>query len=522
MEGVFFGDHQRRSLLPLGIPSHQSSEPTTALHWFRLDSLRLNDNPAFHHSVTSGIRLKTVVIIDPWFNSNNKSGPGANVWRFLLESLHDLDTRLQKKPYKTRLNVFLGQPTYVLPKLFDKWNVAKLTFLSSQTSLESTKHDEVVKSIAMDHNVTPVTFHSHTLYDPDYVLQANNGKFPQSYKEFRRLLPLIGRPQEPCPEPHSVSVMLYQTQSKPEPPEGHIPSLQDLGFGMEEALYTNSWVGGETEALSRLSSFCSKRVTQHEDPVTWLMSKDSLSPYLRYGCLSVRQLFSQLRQYASTSNKGQILFEELTKNLLMREFAFLVGSSVPRFDMMKDNPLCIQLPWDQNDEYLQAWREGRTGFPWIDAVVRQCRQEGFAHFIARQSIAVFLTRGYLWINWERGKEFFQEFMLDFELPVTTVCWMQASCSGFFCDQIESYDPCLIGKQMDLEGHYIKNYVPELKNFSAEYIHAPWSAPEYVQKQAGCIIGKDYPKPIVELCDQGQLCCRRIQSIMQALQEVYGD
>ena len=526
MDEVFYRKVPDRGLQSVCNFSKGSSEPPTTLHWFRIDSLRLGDNPAFTRAVATGQRLKAVVILDPWFNSNNKTGPGVNVWRFLLESLIDLDNRLQKKPYKTKLNVFLGQPTYCIPQLLKKWNVTMFTYQSSQTSLESAKHDDILKTIITDCNVKVLAFNAHTLYDPDNILEVNNGKYPTSYKDFRRLLPQVGCPECPIPEPDPLSILLNQrSDTKVDPPEGHIPSLQDLEFAPEEVLYTNSFVGGETEGLSRLSSFCSKRIAQSDDPVCWLLSSDTLSPYIRFGCVSVRQIFSQLRQYASTSSKGQMLFEELTKNLLMREFSFMVGMSVPSFDVMIGNPYCIQLPWDEDEaaqKMLTQWREGRTGYPWIDACLRQCIKEGWAHFTARQSIAVFLTRGYLWLNWERGKEFFQEYMLDFELPLSSVCWMQSSCSGFFCDQIESYDPCYIGKQMDLDGHFIKTFVPELKDFPSTYIHQPWTAPEHIQEQAKCILGKDYPKPIVDICEQGELCCRRIRSILTALQDIYGN
>ena len=501
----------------------QPPTASTVVHWFRLDALRLHDNPAFVDAVkTQGI-FKAIFIIDPWFNSNyNNRGPQVNVWRFLLEALHDLDSRLQKKPYCTRLNVLYGQPTMVLPELYKKWNVKKITFQGSQISCESMKHDEIIKVISQQHNVEAVSYFSHTLFDPKQVISLNGGKVPLTYKEFRQLIPQLGKPMVPIPEPHPMSVCLKAVQPEvPQDPEHPIPTLKELGFGDEVGLYTNEWVGGETEALSRLSSFCARRAAVGSEPLNWLMSKDTLSMYLKFGCLSTRQFFSQLLQFASTSTRGQELFEMLTKNLLLREFAYLVGSSYPNFDIMQGNPLCIQLPWEENPEFLEIFRSGRTGYPWIDAIVRQCRQEGWAHFLARQSIAVFLTRGYLWLSWVHGKEFFQEFMIDFELPVSTVCWMQSSCSGFFCNQVESYDPCLIGKQVDPEGVYIKTYVPELKNFPSEYIHQPWNAPVYIQKQAGCTIGEDYPKPIVDVCKQGELCCKRVQTVMKALADVYG-
>lgn len=519
-EGAYFTEEE--GLRPLGMFSDPSEEPVTTLHWFRFDSLRLNDNPAFHFAVSSGQRLRVVVILDAWFNSRNRNGPVANVWRFLLESLHDLDNRLQKEPYQIRLNVFLGQPTYVLPKLFKNWNVTKLTFQKSQASFESISHDQIIEAIAEEHEVTTKTFYNHTLYHPEEVLKAGDGKYPQSHKEFSQLVLTMGRPKEPLPEPDPVSDSAPSSPDHPEPPIGTIPTLQEVGFDESEELYTNVWVGGETEALERLHGFCSKRMQLIDDPHSLIMSNDALSPYIRFGCLSVKQFFHHVRQHASTSGEGQSLFETIVKRLLKREFAFHVGSVFPGFDTMKQNPYCIKLPWDENDDYLEAWRSGKTGFPWIDAVIRQCRTEGFSHFFARESIAVFLTRGYLWVNWERGNEFFQEFMLDYELPVATVCWLQGSCSAYWQDKVELYDPVQIGKMMDPDGHYIKSFVPEVRSLPVEYVHSPWDAPVDVQKSVGCLVGQDYPEPIVELCDQGPLCCRRIQTMVSALQDVFSD
>ena len=508
---------------PRRLLHHGDAEPPSVIHWFRMDSLRVHDNPAFNHAVTSGLRFKAIFIVDPWFNASYKNGLSVNVWRFLLESLHDLDNKLQKRPYQTRLNVFVGQPTTILPEILRRWNVKKLTFQASQISYESKKHDEVIQRFAAEYNVEAVTFYSQTLYNPNDVLHYNGGRVPLSYKEFRRLLPVTGCPQEPLPEPTPLAVMVTcgNDATTDGVVEGEIPTLQSLGFAPSEKLYTNHWVGGETEALSRLSRFCAHRASLSNDPIEWLMNKDSLSPYIRFGCLSVRQLFSQLKQFSSTSTAGQNLFRDVTKNLLLREFAFLVGYFTPDFDQIKGNPTCIQLPWDDNPQYLEAWRQGQTGFPWIDAVIRQCRQEGWAHFLGRQSIAVFLTRGYMWLSWVLGNEFFQEVLLDYEQPVATVSWMQSACSGFFCNQVESYNPCVIGKQMDVDGQYIKTYVPELQDFPAEYIHQPWKAPLYIQQEAGCIIGVEYPKPVVDVCNQEELCCKRIQSIMTALYELYG-
>eukprot|EP00731_Ephydatia_muelleri_P018957 Em0011g997a len=215
----------------------------TVVHWFRIDSLRLHDNPAFNYAVTSGLRFKAIFIVDPWFNASYNNGPSVNVWRFYLESLHDLNDKLQKRPYQTRLNVFVGQPTAILPALFSRWNVSKLTFQASQVSYESKQHDEIIQRMATEHSVECVSFFAHTLYNPNDILTCNNGRVPVSYKEFRRLLPIVGCPQEPIPEPNPLSLLLSYVAPGTSIAEGEIPTLQSLGFAPNEKLYTNHWVG---------------------------------------------------------------------------------------------------------------------------------------------------------------------------------------------------------------------------------------------------------------------------------------
>ena len=507
---------------PPTIPS-PTIPPPTAVHWFRLHCLRLHDNPSFADAVTSGQRFKALFIIDPWFTAKftRGGGPQVNVWRFLLESLKDLDSRLQKKPYRTRLNVLVGQPTTLLPSLFKRWNVTKLTYQTSLQSSESVNHDQIFKVIAQQNDVEVSSFISHTLFNPADLIALNDGKVPLTYKEFCRLIPKIGKPKEPVPEPDPTVITSADSSETIEEPEGKFPTLQDLGFEEEEELYTNSWIGGESEALSQIHNYCNRRSRIPEEAFISLTSKDALSPYIRFGCLSVRLLYSEVKQFASTSSRGQALFKKICNNLLMREFAFVIGSNSPKFDVMVGNPLCIQVPWDKDEVLLKIFREGRTGYPWIDAAVRQIRKEGWAHFIVRDSLGVFLTRGYLWLSWEHGLRFFQEFMLDFEIPVSALCWMQSSCSAYFSKRVEMCDPCLFGRKLDEDGHYVKKYVPELRNLPTEYVHEPWKAPTHIQEEAGCVMGRDYPYPVIrEHSKRCNLCCKRLKWLMKALKEVH--
>ncbi|KAK5915063.1 hypothetical protein CesoFtcFv8_000694 [Champsocephalus esox] len=142
-------------------------------------------------------------------------------------------------------------------------------------------------------------------------------------------------------------------------------------------------------------------------------------------------------------------------------------------------------------------RKARTGLPFIDAIMTQLRQEGWIHHLARHAVACFLTRGDLWINWEEGQKVFEYLLLDGDWALNAGNWQWLSASAFFHQYFRVYSPVAFGKKTDKNGDYIKKYLPLLKKFPAQYIYEPWKAPRSVQQAAGCIVGKDYPQPIVQ-------------------------
>mmetsp|Transcript_2721 Transcript_2721/g.8143 ORF Transcript_2721/g.8143 Transcript_2721/m.8143 type:complete len:197 (-) Transcript_2721:206-796(-) len=164
---------------------------------------------------------------------------------------------------------------------------------------------------------------------------------------------------------------------------------------------------------------------------------------------------------------------------------------------MEGNPNCRQIDWDTNEEHLRAWELGRTGYPWIDAIMNQLRREGWMHHLARHSVACFLTRGDLYLSWEAGADIFSKYLLDADWAINAGNWQWLSASAFFSQYFRVYSPIAFGKQYDKNGDYIRKYVPALEKMPAKYIFEPWTAPIGVQKQAGCIVGVDYPKPIVD-------------------------
>ena len=486
-----------------------------SIHWFRLDSLRLHDNPALYESLTAQ-SVKFVFILDPMCFRNSEQGPSATVWQFLLESLKDLDSKLHKSPYNSRLLVFRGEPTVIMPKLIRHWRATKLTFQASQSSYEALKYDKIIANIAQANGATVESPYSHTLFSPEALQSVLGNKPAASFKEFVKNITLLA-PSSPVSQPSpchapplSIGSQLPESVELEVPGEIPIPSLEDLGFTAEDTNRYGSWIGGETQALSRLLNYCCEN---HDDKnmLNWLLAKGSLSPYFRFGCLSVRLFYARVQQYTSNTNFGVNFFTRVKKNLLLREYSYHLAMVTPNFDQQLNNPHCLPIHWENDgDKLIKAVMSGQTGIPWIDAIMVQITKEGWAHYLARKCVAYFLTRGCLWQSWETGKEIFSKYLLDYEDPICVTCWIEDSCSGFISGQVNSFSPCQFGRLMDPEGIYISTYLPILQNFPPEYIHTPWTAPRSVQEEAGCIIGEDYPEPIVDVETRERICQERLK------------
>lgn len=243
-------------------------------------------------------------------------------------------------------------------------------------------------------------------------------------------------------------------------------------------------------------------------------STTSLSPYLYFGCISPRTFLHHVQSIQEHHAKALSATPvSLDGQLLWREFFHCHGRANPYFDKMEESPTCLQIDWrwhtipekeeDLTDDdklarsQFEAWKDGRTGFPWIDAIMIQLKEEGWMHHLARHSVACFLTRGDLYISWVRGLEIFQERLIDHDWSINAGNWLWLSSSYFFSAYFRVYSPSTFGKKWDPEGLFIRKYVPALSKMPVKYIYEPWRAPMTVQHAAGCLIGKDYPFPIVD-------------------------
>ncbi|KAM3966799.1 cryptochrome 2 isoform 2-T2 [Aphomia sociella] len=506
---------RRRTHEPSTAPSTQCPAAKHTVHWFR-KGLRLHDNPALRDGLNGALTFRCVFIIDPWFASS--SNVGINKWRFLLQCLEDLDSSLRK--LNSRLFVVRGQPADVLPKLFKEWGTTVLTFEEDPEPYGRVR-DYNIMSKCRDVGITVVSRVSHTLYKLDKIIERNGGKAPLTYHQFQALIASMPPPPpaETTITPQMLNGITTPITSDHEDRFG-VPTLEELGFETE-GLKPTLWLGGETEALVRLerhlerkawvASFGRPKMT----PQSLFASQTGLSPYLRFGCLSTRLFYYQLSDlYKRVKQVRPPL--SLHGQILWREFFYCAATRNPNFDRMEGNPICVQIPWEKNDEALAKWASGQTGFPWIDAIMIQLREEGWIHHLARHAVACFLTRGDLWISWEEGMKVFDELLLDADWSVNAGMWMWLSCSSFFQQFFHCYCPVQFGRRTDPNGDFIRKYLPVLKNIPTKYIHEPWMAPDSVQQAARCTIGRDYPLPMVNHAEVSQINIERIKLVYTQL------
>ncbi|XP_027871895.1 cryptochrome circadian regulator 5 [Xiphophorus couchianus] len=480
------------------------------IHWFR-KGLRLHDNAALMAALKDCKELYPVFILDPYLHHTQV---GINRQRFLIGALKDLDCSLGK--LNSRLFVLKGKPEDVFPKLFNMWNVTKLTY-EYDTEPYSLRRDEKVASLAKEHGVDVIYKISHTLYNIERIIEENNGKPPLTYKRLQAIVQNLGPPKKPIPAPTLENMRDVKTpHSEKYEDKYRIPTLEELQLD-SKFLGEELFPGGEQEALRRLDEHMKRTgwVCSFEKPQTspnsLSPSTTVLSPYVTFGCLSARTFWWRLTEvYRGRKHSDPPV--SLHGQLLWREFFYTCSVGIPNFNKMNQNPVCTQVDWDTNQRNLAAWREARTGFPFIDAIMTQLRQEGWIHHLARHAVACFLTRGDLWISWEEGQKVFEDLLLDGDWALNAGNWQWLSASAFFHQFFRVYSPIAFGKKTDKNGDYIKKYLPLLKKFPSQYIYEPWKAPRSVQQAAGCIVGKDYPNPIVQ---HEQISKKNIQRMKEA-------
>jgi cryptochrome len=418
---------------------------------------------------------------------------------FLQECLYDLDEQL--KLLGSKLIILNGDPLECLKQVCSKWDVSLIT-MQKEIGPYARKRDLNVFKWGQESGIQIHQGWDQLLYPMDDLIKRS----PKTMTSMVSLISELGEPKKKLPKPDTI-------------PSPNFNLLSPMNsFTKRTGLKELKFKGGESNALIRMKTALNdaKWVATFEKPETSPNSLEPsttvLSPYLAMGCISPRQMWHEINEKIKAyRGKNTQPPASLLGQLYWRELFYINSWVTPNFHLMNGNPNCKQIDWDDNDAYLDAWTNSKTGFPFIDAIMTQLRTDGWIHHLARHAVACFLTRGDLYQSWEKGAQVFEKYLLDGDYALNNANWQWLSCSNFFYQYYRVYSPIKFGQKTDPKGLYIRKWLPKLALYPDKYIYEPWNAPKDVQTNAKCVVGVDYPFPIVDHKEASSLNMTRMKA-----------
>ncbi|MBK7189725.1 MAG: deoxyribodipyrimidine photo-lyase [bacterium] len=459
------------------------SEPLI-IHWFRQD-LRLADNPALHRAAAAG-RVLPVFVLDDVNAGSLRRGAASRWW--LHHSLAALDRSLQG-----RLVLLRGDALDLVPALaaqvgatavhwnrcYEPWRIARDTKLKEKLAAQG---------------VAAVSTNGSLLWEPWDVSNAA-GKPYQVFTPFYRKGCLnAGAPRLPLPRPETL------TLAEPPAKALSLAALELLPRIRWDRQLEPHWQIGEEAATARLASFLAGGLRGYREgrdfPARPHTSR--LSPALHFGEVSPNQLWYGARAGAEGPDLDHFLSE-----LAWREFSYALLFHHPTLPTDNLQPSFDAFPWDDESTLLRAWQRGQTGIPFVDAGMRELWQTGWMHNRVRMVTGSFLVKNLL-LHWQHGEAWFRDCLVDADLAANSASWQWvAGCGADAAPYFRIFNPVLQGRRFDPDGAYTRRFVPELAGLPDRWLFAPWEAPAAVLQAAGVELGKDYPRPVVDLAASRQ-------------------
>ncbi len=455
------------------------------IHWFRKD-LRLLDNPALTETVRSARPVVPVYILegkdsDPW------APGGASRW-WLHHSLTSLNKSLEA--LGNRLILRRGQPKEVLQNLVTETG-ATTVHVTRLTEPHVIKVESEVKTTLNSLGAKLKVFDGSLLFSPESVTTKKGEPykvFTPFYKACIKKLPL----SSPLPAPKQLPCTKQLISGDSLKEWKLLPQRPDWSVG-----WLDMWTPGEQGALSRLDSFLERSAaaygTQRDRPDIFGTSR--LSPHLHLGEISPRTCWH--RSHESVKPESQDDLKPFFRQIVWREFSHHLLYHWPNFPEEPFRPEFRRFPWISNEEALRQWQLGLTGYPIVDAGMRELWATGWMHNRVRMIAASFLVK-HLLIPWQDGAAWFWNTLVDADLANNSVSWQWvAGCGVDAAPFFRIFNPVLQGRKFDPEGTYVRRWVPELANLPDRYIHQPWTTPKDILKDSGVSLGSDYPFPVVD-------------------------
>lgn len=450
-----------------------------AILWFRQD-LRLADNPALRAAMATGPVLPVFVLDDA---AAGASAPGGAARWWLHHSLAALDADLQA--HGARLLLLRGSAETLIPALTAETGAQSVQAGRLYDPWARQRDQRVAE--ALDALGRRLVLHTSSLLAEPHRVRSGSGTPYAIFTPFARAVMALGEPEAPLPKPRLIAMPAAA-------PDGDRLEDWDLLPRRDWAReFPDLWQPGEAGATARLRGFikCLPRYDRDRD-LPGVEGTSRLSPHLHWGEVSPRQVWHALR--GAAKGKGADAF---LKELLWRDFSHHLLWHRPE---MPETPLRAEFgdfAWALNARHQRAWERGETGYPIVDAGMRQLWRTGWMHNRVRMIVASFLVK-HLLQPWQRGAAWFWDTLVDADLANNSQNWQWVAGSGSdAAPYFRVFNPVLQGRKFDPGGAYVRAFVPEIAALPDAHIHSPWETPDTVLAEVGLRLGRDYPKPIVD-------------------------
>ncbi len=456
-----------------------------SLVWFRLD-LRLDDNPALRAARQRGGPVVPVFVWAP--HEEGAWAPGSASRWWLHQSLHALGEQLRR--VGSRLVLRVGDTLPMLQALA-KETGAGAVFWNRRYEPAVVARDAAIEATLRSAGLTAQGHNANLLFEPSEVRNKQGRPF-QVFTPFWNHCRALPPPPTPLRAPPGLPV---PGAWPPSAPLGELelePAI-DWAAGMRE-----EWSPGSVGARERLARFLAGRIGRYAEgrDMPGREGSSSLSPHLHFGEISPRTIWHRTCRKEGVAELPQGA-EVFLKELVWREFAHHLLSHFPD---TTDAPLRTEFaafPWRRDAHALRAWQRGRTGYPLVDAGMRQLWSIGWMHNRVRMVVASFLVK-HLLLPWHDGARWFWDTLVDADLANNTFNWQWvAGCGADAAPYFRIFNPVSQGERFDAEGDYVRRWVPELARLPAPWAHKPWEAEDDVLAAAGVRLGETYPYPIVD-------------------------
>jgi deoxyribodipyrimidine photo-lyase len=463
-----------------------------SLVWFRED-LRLADNPALEAAVAHGARVVCVYIHDDESEGLRMLG-GASRW-WLGRSLASLTSDLEARG--AQLHVFHGAAGAIIERIA-KETEASAVFWNRRYGAAEREIDAKVKSSLQAQGIRCESFNGQLLHEPWEVTTQAGGPM-KVFTPFWRAARALGEPALPRAAPSRIAGAALpaslQSLAVTIDSLGFEPSKPDWAVGIRA-----EWRPGEAGAHARLEAFLDGGLRGYGEGRNRpdRLSTSKLSPHLRFGEIGPRQIWhvAKTAVLSGESAAPESDLEKFLSEIGWREFAFHLLFHNPDLATRNYNAKFDVFGWRQDATALAAWKKGQTGYPLVDAGMRQLWTTGWMHNRVRMVVGSFLVK-HLLIDWREGERWFWDTLVDACPANNTASWQWVAGTGAdAAPYFRIFNPFGQGEKFDAAGGYVRQWVPELGGLPDEYIHRPWEAPAAVLKAAGIALGKDYPRPIV--------------------------